>query len=263
MEFIEKGICRLAIVPVRSEPSDKAEMTTQLLFGEHYSVIDFSADRRWVKIVIAHDDYQGWVDAKQHTIISREYFEHLNNTEFKICTDTCSTILYKKQLIQIVLGSILPITNVELFEVSGQFAYNGASKNMGEKLGFDFLKVIASKYMNAPYLWGGKTPFGTDCSGFTQQLFRVCGYRLKRDAYQQFMQGIVVESMNDAVPGDLAFFKNADDKISHVGILLEDQDFIHASGYVRKDKLDSKGIFNEELSNYTHLLAGIRRILKT
>ncbi len=263
MEFNEKGICRLAIVPVRSEPSDKAEMTTQLLFGEHYNVIDFSSDRKWVKVVLDYDDYEGWIDYKQHTSISGEYFDHLNNIDFKICTDTCSTILYKKQLIQIVLGSILPITNIELFEVSGQFAFNGASKSISEKMGFDFLKLIAGKFMNAPYLWGGKTPFGTDCSGFTQQLFRVCGYRLKRDAYQQYMQGMLVESMNDALPGDLAFFKNTDDRISHVGVLMEDQDFIHASGYVRKDKLDSKGIFNEELSLYTHHLVGIRRILKT
>jgi len=262
MEQNQKGICRLAIVPVRSEPSDRAEMTTQLLFGDHYSVLDHSADLKWVKIVVAFDNYEGWISVKQHNSISLEYFEHLNHTDFKICTDTCSSILYKKQIIQIVLGSILPITNIELFEVSGQFAFNGTSKNLGEKMGFDFLKQITPKFMFAPYLWGGKTPFGTDCSGFTQQLFKICGYRLKRDASQQFNQGIVVDSMADAKPGDLAFFQNEEGKISHVGVLMEDQDIIHASGFVRRDKLDNKGIFNEELTNYTLKLAGLRRILK-
>lgn len=263
MEINLKGICRLAIVPVRSEPSDRAEMTTQLLFGDHYSVSELSHDQKWVKINIAFDGYEGWIDAKQHNSISLEYFEHLNHTDFKICTDTCSTILYKKQIIQIVLGSILPITNIELFEVSGQFAFNGTSKNLGEKLGFEYLKQIVPKFMNAPYLWGGKTPFGTDCSGFIQQLFKICGFRLKRDAAQQFSQGLVVDSMKDAKPGDLAFFQDEKGKISHVGVLMEDQDIVHASGSVRKDKLDSKGIFNEELTNYTHKLAGLRRILKS
>ncbi len=262
MELNQKGICRLAIVPLRYDPSDRAEMTTQLLFGDHYSVTEFTADQKWAKVVVAYDGYEGWIDLKQHTPISGEYFEHLNHTEFKICIDTSSTVMYKKQMIQIVLGSILPITNIELFEVSGQFAFNGSSKNMGEKQGFDFLKQIAGKYMNAPYLWGGKTPFGTDCSGFTQQLFKICGYRLKRDANQQFGQGVPVASMNDALPGDLAFFHNENGLISHVGVLMEDQNFIHASGFVRKDKLDIKGIFSEELSTYTHQLAGIRRILK-
>jgi gamma-D-glutamyl-L-lysine dipeptidyl-peptidase len=263
MELNQKGICRLAIVPLRSEPSDRAEMATQLLFGDHYGVTEFSTDHKWARVTVAYDGYEGWIDMKQHTPISDEYFEHLNHTEFKICLETSSTVMYKKQMIQIVLGSILPITSIELFEVSGQFAFNGSSKNMGEKQGFDFLKQIAGKFMNAPYLWGGKTPFGTDCSGFTQQLFKICGYRLKRDAYQQYGQGIAVESMNDASPGDLAFFHNENGKISHVGVLMEDQDFIHASGFVRRDKLDNKGIFNEELATYTHQLAGIRRILKT
>jgi len=263
MELNQKGICRLAIMPLRSEPSDRAEMATQLLFGDHYSVTEFSTDQKWTKVIVAYDGYEGWIDVKQHTPISQEYFEHLNHTDFKICIDTSSTVLYKKQVIQIVLGSILPITSIELFEINGQFAFNGSSKNMGEKQGFDFLKQMAGKFMNAPYLWGGKTPFGTDCSGFTQQLFKICGYRLKRDAYQQYGQGIAIESMNDASPGDLAFFHSENGKISHVGVLMEDQDFIHASGFVRRDKLDSKGIFNEELSTYTHQLAGIRRILKT
>ena len=117
--------------------------------------------------------------------------------------------------------------------------------------------------MNAPYLWGGKTPFGIDCSGLTQQLFKLCGYKLKRDANQQFQQGVEVANLSEAAPGDLGFFRNEKGIITHVGILLEDQDFIHASGYVRKDKLDENGIFNEELSSYTHNLAGIKRMLVT
>jgi len=261
MEQQEKGICRLGIVPVRADANDKAEIVTQLLFGDHYSIIKFSDDNKWLFIVVEFDQYEGWIDAKQHTEISEEYFNHLNGTEFKISTDINSTILYKRRLLQIVIGSVLPISSSELFEVNEQYAFNGTSKNIGEKRGFEFLKQIVKNYMNAPYLWGGKTPFGIDCSGLTQQVFKLCGYKLKRDAHQQCLQGVEISSLADALPGDLAFFKNENNSISHVGILMEDQDFIHASGFVRKDKLDENGVYNEELSTYTHILAGIKRIL--
>lgn len=263
MEQLIKGICRLGVVPVRANPSDSAEMVTQLLFGDHYSISELSEDGKWAKIIIDFDQYQGWIDFKQHTEISEEYFHHLSTTEFKISTDINATILFKKRLIQIVIGSVLPISSSELFAVNEQFAYNGASKNIGEKQGFDFLKQVVKSYMNAPYLWGGKTPFGIDCSGLTQQVFKLCGYTLKRDANQQYHQGTEINGLTQAIPGDLAFFENEKGHISHVGMLMEDQDFIHASGYVRKDKLDENGIFNEELSTYTHNLAGIKRILIT
>lgn len=263
MESQAKGICRLGIVPVRADLNDRAEMISQLLFGDHYSIVELSKDRKWAKISIEFDQYSGWIDIKQHTEISEDYFNHLNNTEFKISTDINSTILYKKRLLQIVIGSILPISSSELFKVNEHFAFNGDSKNIGEKQGFDFLKQMIKNYENAPYLWGGKTPFGIDCSGLTQQIFKLCGYRLKRDTSQQFQQGASIASIAEALPGDLAFFKNEKDSISHVGILMEDKNFIHASGYVRNDKIDENGIFNEELSTYTHILAGIKRILKT
>ena len=262
MENQTKGICRLAIIPVRVTASDRTEMVTQLLFGDHYRVLDYSKDKKWLKIQIEFDQYEGWIDIKQHTEISDAYFNHLNNMEYKISTEINSTILYKKQLIQIVIGSILPISSSELFEVNEQFAFNGSSKNMGEKQGFYFLKQIIINYMNAPYLWGGKTPFGIDCSGLTQQVFKLCGYRLKRDASQQFTQGSQVSKLDEALPGDLAFFTKEKGKISHVGIIMEDKEIIHASGFVRKDKLDENGIFNEEFSTYTHTLAGIKRILR-
>ena len=263
MENGQKGICRLSVVPVREQGSDRAEIVTQLLFGDHYSVTESSADAKWLRIRVEFDQYEGWIDSKQHTEISQEYFDHLNNTEFKIATDVTSSILYKKHLLQIVIGSILPISSSELFEVNEQFAFNGASKNMGHRKGYEYLRQTAKLYMNAPYMWGGKTPFGIDCSGLTQQLFKLCGYKLNRDANQQFQQGVKVASLKETKPGDLAFFANDKGKITHVGIIMDDQKILHASGYVRKDKLDEKGIFNEELSSYTHNLEGLKRIFVT
>lgn len=258
-----KGICRLGIVPVRAEPNEKAEMVTQLIFGDHYSVNHFSDNGKWANINIEADQYNGWIDTLLHKEISEEYFNHLNQIEFKISTDISSTILYKKRLIQIVMGSILPLSSHELFDVTEQFAFNGGAKSIGEKQGFEFLNRMLKNYMNAPYLWGGKTPFGIDCSGLTQMSFKLCGYMLKRDAHQQYLQGTEVPSLTGALPGDLAFFNNENNVITHVGIVMENGDILHASGYVRIDKLDEKGIYREDFSNYTHNLAGIRRILKT
>jgi hypothetical protein len=261
MERKGKGICRLGLVPVRAGASDKAELVNQLLFGEHYTVSSQSEDSKWLYITIEFDKYTGWMDAKQHTEISDEYFDHLNSTEFKIATDITSTILYKKRLLQIVIGSVLPISSSELFEVSDKFAFNGASKNIGQKKGFEYLKQISKCFMNAPYLWGGKSPFGIDCSGLTQQLFKLCGYRLKRDASQQFLQGEQVQSLSDAKAGDLAFFRSESGSISHVGIVMEDSNILHASGYVRLDKFDEKGIYNMANSTYTHKLESLKRIM--
>ena len=259
---MEKGICRICIVPVRKEPSDAAEMVTQLLFGDHYSVIDYTSDRKWVKISIYYDGYEGWIDTKQHKQISWEYFDEINSNEFRICTDMISTILYKKKPLHIVLGSVLPIAHNELFDIEEQFAFNGESKSLGQCREYEFLRSVAFQYLNAPYLWGGKSPFGIDCSGFSQMVFKITGYKLKRDTVQQANQGDEIEKLEDALPGDLVFFQNEKQLISHVGILLEDQKIIHASGYVRVDFLDERGIFNEKKNTYTHGMAKIKRILR-
>lgn len=259
---MENGICRLSLVPVRKDPADTSEMTTQLLFGDHYSVLEYSEDNKWLRIRIYHDDYEGWIDHKQHKSISGEYFDEINANDYKIATDLSSTILYKKKPLVIVMGSVLPVSTHELFDLEEQFAFNGESKNLGQKRDFEFVRLIAEKYLNAPYLWGGKSPFGIDCSGLTQMVFRISGYPLKRDTHEQIKQGEPVENLKSAKPGDLAFFTNSKNQISHVGILLAHDKIIHASGSVRIDFIDERGIFIESKGTYTHSLERIKRILR-
>jgi hypothetical protein len=261
METVDFGVCRLSLVAVRAEGSDTAALVTQLLFGDHYQVQELSSDKKWMKIDIAFDQYEGWMDVKQHHSITKEHYEYLNRAELKITTDLTTSILYNKVPLAILMGSIIPISSAELFKMEEQFAFNGEAKNLGQKREFEFLRVTANRYQHAPYLWGGKSPFGIDCSGFTQMVFKICGYSLLRDAKQQATQGKAVRNLTDSKPGDLAFFKNTEDTIVHVGIVYANGQIIHASGKVRIDPLTEQGIVHTETGTVTHRLSHLRRIL--
>jgi gamma-D-glutamyl-L-lysine dipeptidyl-peptidase len=254
------GVCRLSMIPVRAEASHKAELVTQLLFGEHYEIVAEGKDAGWLKIRMYFDQYEGWIDAKQHHSISKEHFDYINQADFKISTDITTSILYNKNPLIIVMGSVIPISVSELFRMEEQFAFNGESKSLGQKRDTEFIKITAKKYLNTPYQWGGKTPFGIDCSGFVQMVFKLAGYKLLRDAAQQAKQGRAVE-LAEAHPGDLAFFKNKTGRIVHVGILLAADKIIHASGKVRVDGFNETGIVNTETKANTHTLAFIRRVV--
>jgi gamma-D-glutamyl-L-lysine dipeptidyl-peptidase len=261
MEIIDYGVCRLSVVPVRKDHADQSEQVTQLLFGDDYEVLEQTKDKKWLKIKINFDQYEGWISAGQHHTISKEYFDYFSRAEFKITTDLTSSLLYNKSPLMILMGSIIPITGSELFKMEEQFAFNGEAKSLGQKRESDFLRTIAQRYLNSPYLWGGKSPFGIDCSGFTQMVFKICGYRVSRDAWQQATQGRIVNSLDQSEAGDIAFFKNAEGKIVHTGILLGDNKIIHASGRVRVDHVKEEGILNADTKIYTHQLAHVRRIL--
>ena len=256
-----RGVCRLSIVPVRSFPSDTSEMVTQLLFGDHYTVLESMNNGKWLKIQIKFDEYLGWIDVQQHYPISDTYFEHLDQVNYKICTDITGTLLFNKSPLQILIGSILPISSMELFDMEDQLAFNGESHSMGIPMGFDFIKQIAFKYLNAPYLWGGRTPFGIDCSGFIQIVFKIAGYKLNRDASEQALQGAKVELFENAKPGDLCYF-GTKTKITHVGLLLADSKIIHASGKVRIDSISEQGIHLAANNTLTHKLQLIKRVIR-
>jgi gamma-D-glutamyl-L-lysine dipeptidyl-peptidase len=261
MEETEFGVCRLSVVSVRKEPADQAEQVTQLLFGDHYKVLEREHNGKWLKIRMDFDQYEGWIDTKQHLAITQEYFNHINHAEFKITTDITATLLYNKSPQIVLMGSIIPISSSELFKMEEQFAFNGDAKNLGQRREFEFLRSIAQKYLNSPYQWGGKSPFGIDCSGLTQMVFKICGYKLFRDASQQVNQGKVVETLSLCRQGDLAFFENDQGRISHTGILLAENKIIHSSGKVRIDPINENGIQPAESKTITHRLARIRRIL--
>lgn len=251
------AICNLAIIPLRAEPSDRSEIVSQVLFGEHFEVLE--QQKQWSKIKLHFDQYEGWVDSKQYQIISEKSFEDLSKDAIILNSDLVEYVTNTKNtLIPITLGASISFLNHDDINV--------------EKFEFEGLKVSGIKpksnivttsfmYLNAPYLWGGKTPFGIDCSGFTQMVYKLNGYNLLRDASQQSGQGEALSFIEESEPGDLAFFDNEEGNIIHVGIIMEDNHIIHASGKVRIDRLDHLGIYNADLNRHTHRLRVIKKII--
>lgn len=251
------GICNLAIIPLRFEPSDKSEIVSQVLFGEHFEVLEQL--KQWSKIKLQYDDYEGWVDSKQFQIISESEYNQLSEDAIVLNADLVEYITAPNNLLlPITLGASLSFLNHTDINTS---SYNFEGTKISGSKTKDCLLNTAFMYLNAPYLWGGKTPFGIDCSGFTQMVYKLNGYKLTRDASQQSKQGEALSFIEESEPGDLAFFDNEEGNIIHVGIIMNDNYIIHASGKVRIDRLDHLGIYNAEVNKHTHKLRVIKKII--
>ena len=253
-----KGITTISIIPVRKEPSDRSEMVSQLLFGETFEIS--ATENGWSKIQTDYDNYAGWIDAKQAAILDNEEAAKLAATPLSVSLDLVQIVMRGNDMIPVVLGSSLPFYyGKKIFISEKEYVYEGSVMTFAHP---EHSNLIGNAYMylNAPYLWGGRSPFGLDCSGFTQMVFKLSGIRLLRDAADQAGQGKKIGGVEDSREGDLAFFKNAEKKIVHVGIVLNNQQIIHASGKVRIDTLDEQGIFNGETGKHSHTLAEIRRV---
>ena len=235
-----KAIASVSVVPVRAENSDRAEIVTQLLFGESCDILE--VDKNWTKIKIHFDGYEGWVDTKQVSPISDADF-----TKRKTKTVTESFINYQHNGEKMLLSI-------------GSEIESDSQKDTENNFDTENLKKTALEFLNVPYLWGGRSFFGIDCSGFTQIVYKVNGIQLPRDAYQQAEVGEVLNFIEEAEIGDLAFFENEEGRIIHVGIMLENQKIIHAHGKVRIDDLDCIGIFNKDQNKHTHKLRFVKRI---
>ena len=255
------GITHLSAIPVRREPSDQSEMVTQLLFGDAFRVTE--QKENWHHIVSMFDQYEGWIDRKQYLPVSKTTYDLLNQHPSPVTAELFQLITDKKigNSYPIVLGSSLPFfANGECKIEDRIFSFDGNVSLPNSKPNRDGIIETAMLFLNSPYLWGGKTPFGIDCSGFTQLVFKANGIQLKRDAHQQAEIGEPYSFVEEAQPGDLAFFDNEEGKIIHVGILIGDNRIIHASGCVRVDPFDHYGIFMTERGGYTHNLRVIKNI---
>jgi len=255
------GICRVASAHIRAEPGDRAEMSSQLLFGDHVEVLEKSD--RWWKVKSAYEGYEGWMDFRQLVMISLEEFVENHNCKNLVPLQVDNTIVAEDgSKYYLSPGSNLP-------QLSNGFITLG---NRKYELMFDPLKTpetpslddiqnTAFFFQNVPYLWGGRTFFGLDCSGFVQTVFKLNGLKLRRDAWQQAEEGTLVGFLPEVKIGDLAFFDNEEGRITHVGLMLSPTQIIHSSGKVRIDPIDDQGIFNQELGKYSHNLRIIKRYI--
>jgi gamma-D-glutamyl-L-lysine dipeptidyl-peptidase len=248
------ALCVCPISPLRASAGDTSEIVSQVLFGEIVSVQEVSPN--WIKIETWLDGYQGFCDPKQYIVISEKEARKWLVDDYTFLESRESHIDSNFGALLVPQGAVFSGEFNEKIEISNCW-FQRKTKNT-EKFITPF--QTAESYLNSPYLWGGKTPFGIDCSGLTQQVFRFHGYKLPRDASQQVTEGVSID-FEERLQNDLAFFSNKDGKIIHVGILGEGNQIIHASGRVRIDELKPQGIWNSENETFTHTLAAIKRIL--
>jgi hypothetical protein len=245
--------CSISQIPVRAKAAHASEMVSMLLFGEEVRVIGEEDD--YFLVENTFDCYRGFVP-KVHLE------EQLPGDAFFLQNDFIS-VSFREGGIILPKGAMIRFLKERTFLYQGQVLelpiearlLNCATATFDKEL----LISNAKSFVGTPYLWGGRTRFGIDCSGFVQLLFKEMGIVLKRDAKDQVLQGRAVNSMADVVAGDLAFFANASGKVTHVGLLDGTKKIIHSSGQVRVDRVDEKGIFNADLNRYTHDLCAIRR----
>ena len=251
------GLSNLSIVPMRAEATDLSEMVNQILFGEQYKIIE--SRKKFSKIRLSHDKYEGWICNKQLLEIEKEDYDTLLSSEKNYTTDVLD-IIKSDSFQTIVMGSILPEIKNSIFRFNNtDYTFEGLT--ISGKQEKSMLITNSMMYLNSPYLWGGRTPFGIDCSGLSQMVYRLNGIDLPRDADDQAEVGTTLSFVEESEPGDLAFFDNEEGKIVHVGIMLENNHIIHASGKVRIDRIDQQGIFNTDTGSHTHKLRLIKSII--
>lgn len=243
------GIVKIPLIPGRKEGSDRSEMVTQLLFGELYTVLE--EKEKWVFIENEADGYQCWIDRKQHNPIHADAYQNVREAQHQLSTE----ILGETES-----GMRIPFGSKVNYSASPSISEISNFKGDTARRQYADIETYARLFLDAPYLWGGKSILGIDCSGFCQVVYSACGIEIPRDAYQQAEQGVTIEFLQEAKTGDLAYFDNKEGRITHVGILLDRNEIIHASGKVRIDRIDHEGIYNEELKKYTHKLRIIKRI---
>ncbi len=249
-------VCIVPVCPMRREANHRSEMVSELLFGEIAEVLE--EESVFTKIRCSYDGYEGWCQNTQLTHIETNQFDPNNKC---LTADWVNTGSLNGYPVQLPLGASLGILQNGRAQIGNfEIAYKGRVHDPEKTLFTEqMIRAVSSLYMNTGYLWGGRSVYGIDCSGFVQQVFRFFNKQLPRDAYQQAEQGESIGFLQEVKCGDLAFFDNAEGKITHVGILWNSNTIIHASGKVRVDPIDNLGVISSDSGVRTHHIRIIKR----
>ncbi|MDT0676894.1 NlpC/P60 family protein [Autumnicola musiva] len=249
---MQYGICHLSIVPIRFSASDQSEMVSQLLYGEHFKILEERG--KWSRIRVAFDQLEAWIDNRQYLKLTEDQYVQLEEQGSNLSADLFSYIIDATgQLLPVPLGAVLNFLKPLGHSFEGEMTTDRKEKST--------LINTALLYLNSPYCWRGRSPLGIDSSGFTQMVYKLNGYRLKRTSAEQATQGAPLSFIEESEPGDLAFFDNNEGIIEHVGIMMQDNHIIHVDGMVRIDRIDHSGIFNVDQKRHTHQLRVIKKII--
>ncbi len=252
---MKQGICLQSMVALRKSPSEQSEMINQLLFGDLFIVEQVTGN--WCFINTIDDANTAWANISQLHFLNDGEFESINESpRFYSMSFSNISFLNDTKLVY-TFGSRLPNFDNGVFSLEG-LSYKHEGEVTEPSSGNRILE-IAKLYLGSPYLWGGRSIFGIDSSGFVQMVFKLDGILLPRDASQQLNTGNTINFIEEAKAGDLAFFENEEGSIVHVGILMGNDKIIHASGEIKIDSIDHNGIFNKKLDKYTHKLRIVKR----
>ncbi|MFO7999015.1 MAG: C40 family peptidase [Bacteroidales bacterium] len=256
MEF---GVCLNGFACVRERPDHRSEMVSQLLFGELFEVLE--TRNGWHHVMQQFDKYQGWVPVNQVELIGFETYEQTKALPHFFAGDLIGIMENETDQTSFPISAGSSVFSDEgSFSLAGKsYQYSGMVVEPSSPM-VEMIPEYAMLFLNTPYLWGGRSVFGMDCSGFVQLVCRMSGFKVPRDASIQATRGDTVHLIDEAVAGDLLFFDNHEEEINHVGILLNKGFIIHAHGEVRIDMVDHNGIFNRSKKKYTHRLRLIKRV---
>lgn len=254
-----RAICCVPVSPLRADPSHRTEMVSQLIFGECCEVLEQTKDQ-WSRIRVKYDGYEGWCTASHLAEVDESEYEAIKTP---LTPEWVSPLEYNGHPMMVPMGSHLTVMkNGKAQWRKNTVHYKGKTWDPASAVSdAKSIRQLTYKFLNIPYLWGGKSVFGLDCSGYVQTVYKFLGIPLLRDAHQQATQGEGIGFLEETKTGDLAFFDNEEGRITHVGILLNASEIIHASGKVRIDKIDNMGIVQSENHQRTHHLRLIRRLL--
>ncbi|MFK7932835.1 MAG: NlpC/P60 family protein [Saprospiraceae bacterium] len=256
------AICPYSVVPVRNGAAHSSEMQSQLLFGETVEILE-TKGKQWRRVRCTHDNHIGWVAFNQLQNITEVEFLHIQ-TNYSFNLELLQPAIAQGHYLPLTMGARLPDFDGLRFQLLNQYYTFSGQAIQVKQLHFQaelFIK-IARRYLYAPYLWGGRSPLGIDAAGLAQMIYAISGKSLPRDPLAQLEYGEIIDFVEQTQVGDLAFFENRAGRITHVGILLENQEIIHAHGCVRLDQLDHFGIYNRDTRRYTHRLRVIKRLFK-